>query len=187
MIRWPTDHFQLYATKQSVYLLFKIASFLLVYEDQVEVVPHWELLVYVPHCRRHLIAGQKQPDGDGLSCDTGGQKAALDDNKWQKPSKEAQTVERLKITSDWSTIHDLILRYGIVLVVDVGSCAGCLSLDDVNLHVFDLNPHQQEVNLPYNHIFEVIPASRRHDPSISSTVCSFQSACTVPMSKKRVR
>lgn len=38
------------------YLLFKIASLLLIDENQVEVVPHGELLVNVPHGGRHLIA-----------------------------------------------------------------------------------------------------------------------------------
>lgn len=38
------------------YLLFKIASLLLINENQVEVVPHGELLVNVPHSGRHLIA-----------------------------------------------------------------------------------------------------------------------------------
>ena len=70
-------------------------------------------------------------------------------------------------TSDWCPVHDLILCYGVVLVVHVRTCAGCLPLDDVNLHMFDLNPHQQKVNLPYNHIFKVIPASKWYDPSHS--------------------
>ncbi len=56
-------------------------------------------------------------------------------------------------TSDWCSIHDFVLCYGVVLVVDVRPCASRLPLDDVDLHMSDLDPHQQEVNLPYNHIF----------------------------------
>lgn len=50
------------------YLLLEVAPLLLIYEHQVEVVAHRELLVGVFHGRRHLIAGQEQPDGDGLAC-----------------------------------------------------------------------------------------------------------------------
>lgn len=32
-----------------------------------------------------------------------------------------------------------------------------LPLDDVNLHVLDLNPHQQEIDFPHNDIFEMVP------------------------------
>lgn len=69
------------------------------------------------------------------------------------------------ITSDRCAVHDFVLCYGVVLVVDVWPRAGGLALDDVNLHMFDLNPHQQEVNLPYNHIFKMIPARKRYDLS----------------------
>lgn len=57
------------------------------------------------------------------------------------------------LTSDRCPIHDLILGYGVVLVVHVGPRARGLPLDDVYLHVLDLDPHQQEVDLPHNHIF----------------------------------
>ena len=49
------------------YLLFEVAALLLVDQNQVEVVAHGELLIHVPHGGRHLVAGQEQPDGDGLS------------------------------------------------------------------------------------------------------------------------
>ncbi len=41
-----------------------------------------------------------------------------------------------------------------VLVVGVGSRPGGLPLDDGNLHVFDLDPHQQEVDLSHNHVLD---------------------------------
>ena len=50
------------------YLLLEVAPLLLVYEHQVEVVAHRVLLVDVLHGGGHLIAGQEQPDGDGLPC-----------------------------------------------------------------------------------------------------------------------
>ena len=68
-------------------------------------------------------------------------------------SSSLPTTDSEVLTSDWGTIHDFILCDGVVLVVDIGSCASCLPLDDINLHVSDLNPHQQEVNLAYDHIF----------------------------------
>ena len=51
------------------YLLFEVAPLLLVDQNQVQVVAHRELLVDVSHGRCHLVAGQKQPDWDGLPCD----------------------------------------------------------------------------------------------------------------------
>lgn len=52
---------------QSTYLLLEVAPLLLINENQVEVVAHRKLLVDVPHGRRHLVAREEQPDGDGLS------------------------------------------------------------------------------------------------------------------------
>lgn len=57
------------------------------------------------------------------------------------------------LTSHRCPIHDLILGYGVVLVVHVGPRARRLPLDDVDLHVLDLDPHQQEVDFPHNHVF----------------------------------
>lgn len=45
-------------------------------------------------------------------------------------------------------------------MVHIWTCASALSLDDVNLHMPDFNPHQNKVNLPYDYIFEVIPARK---------------------------
>lgn len=71
----------------------------------------------------------------------------------QKPPEEEPWGFLLPLTSHRCPIHDLVLGYGVVLVVHIGPCPRCLPLDDVYLHVLDLDPHQQEVNLPHNHIF----------------------------------
>ena len=42
-------------------LLLKVPPVLLVYENQVEVVPHGEFLVDVSECRRQLEASEEQP------------------------------------------------------------------------------------------------------------------------------
>lgn len=41
--------------------------------------------------------------------------------------------------------------------------ASCLPFDDVNLHVLDFNPHQQEVDFTHNDIFQVVPVKDRND------------------------
>lgn len=51
-----------------LHLLFEVAPFLLVYQHQVEIVAHGELLVDVPHGGGELVARQEEPDRDGLSC-----------------------------------------------------------------------------------------------------------------------
>lgn len=57
------------------------------------------------------------------------------------------------LTSHRCPIHDLIFSYCVILMIYVGSGPCCFSLDDIYLHVFDLDSHQQEVDLPDNHIF----------------------------------
>ena len=42
-------------------------------------------------------------------------------------------------------------------MVDVGPRARGFPLDDVDLHVLDLDSHQEEVDLAYDHVFQVIP------------------------------
>lgn len=44
-------------------------------------------------------------------------------------------------TSDRGAVHDLILGDGVVFVVDTRPGARRLSLDDVDLHVLDFDPH----------------------------------------------
>lgn len=51
-----------------LHLLFEVAPFLLVYQHQVEIVAHRELLVDVPHGGGELVARQEEPDRDRLSC-----------------------------------------------------------------------------------------------------------------------
>lgn len=60
-------------------------------------------------------------------------------------------------TSDRGAVHDLILGDGVVFVVDTRPSARRLSLDDVDLHVLDLDPHQEEVDLPHDDVFQVVP------------------------------
>ena len=42
-------------------------------------------------------------------------------------------------------------------MVDVWPRARGFPLDDVDLHVPDLDSHQEEVDLAYDHVFQVIP------------------------------
>lgn len=51
-----------------LHLLFEVAPFLLIYQHQVEIITHRELLVDVPHGGGELVARQEEPDWDGLSC-----------------------------------------------------------------------------------------------------------------------
>lgn len=53
---------------ESTHLLFEVAPLLLVYQHQVEVIAHRELLIYVSHGGCELIPCQEEPDGDGLTC-----------------------------------------------------------------------------------------------------------------------
>lgn len=49
------------------HLLFEIAPFLLIYQHQVKVIAHRELLVDVTHGWGELIPSQEEPDWDGFS------------------------------------------------------------------------------------------------------------------------
>lgn len=64
----------------------------------------------------------------------------------------------VSLTSDRCAVHDLILGDGVVLVVDARPRARRLPLDDVDLHVLDLDPHQEEVDLSHDHVLQVVPA-----------------------------
>lgn len=57
------------------------------------------------------------------------------------------------LTSHRSPVHNLIFRNGVIFMVDVGPCSSGFSLNDVDLHVFDLDPDKQEIDFPYDHIF----------------------------------
>ena len=48
------------------------------------------------------------------------------------------------------------------------TCSGSFFLDDGNLHVFDLDTDQEEVDLPHHYVPQVIPANnnRHHTQSI---------------------
>lgn len=53
---------------RGTHLLLEVAPFLLIYQHQVEVIAHRELLIYVTHGGCELIPCQEEPDGDGLTC-----------------------------------------------------------------------------------------------------------------------
>lgn len=59
-------------------------------------------------------------------------------------------------TSDGGAVHDLVLGDGVVFVVDTRPGARRLSLDDVYLHVLNLDPHEKEVDLPHDDVFQVV-------------------------------
>ena len=61
-------------------------------------------------------------------------------------------------TSYWCTVHDLELGDGLTLVVLVGRRAGRLAADDGELHVLDLDAHEQEVDLADDDVFQVVSA-----------------------------
>lgn len=61
------------------------------------------------------------------------------------------------LTPHWSSIHDLILGNGVIFVVDARTGACRLPFDDINLHVLDLNPDEQEIDFPHNDIFQMVP------------------------------
>lgn len=42
-------------------------------------------------------------------------------------------------------------------MVDTRTSACCLPFDDINLHVLDLNPDEQEIDFPHNDIFQMVP------------------------------
>ena len=60
------------------------------------------------------------------------------------------------LPSDWGPIHDLVLGNCLVLVEGVRPASCRLSLYDRNLHVLDLDPDQEEIDLADNHVLQVI-------------------------------
>lgn len=61
------------------------------------------------------------------------------------------------LTSDGGAVHDLVLGDGVVFVVDARPGARRLPLDDVDLHVLDLDPHEKEVDFPHDDVLQVVP------------------------------
>jgi len=59
-------------------------------------------------------------------------------------------------TSHGSTIHDFELCDGLALVVLVWWRTRRLAADNGQFHVLDLDAHEQKVDLPHNHILEMI-------------------------------
>lgn len=88
----------------STHLLFEIASVLLVYENQVEVISHWELLVDVSHAGRQLIARQKQADGDGFSWRSRGQQQEWDQSGQKRKVRRETDIPNSPLTGAPSII-----------------------------------------------------------------------------------
>ena len=78
-----------------------------------------------------------------------------------RPRQRPRRPQPGGLTSHGRAIHDLVLGDGVILMVHVGARAGCLPLDDVDLHVLDLDPHQQEVDLPHDDVLQVVPTERK--------------------------
>ena len=72
------------------------------------------------------------------------------------------------LTPDWSSVHDLILGDSVIFMIHTRAGARCLTLDDVDLHVLNLNPHQQEIDFPHNHIFQMVPDQNTDEKNKSS-------------------
>ena len=62
-------------------------------------------------------------------------------------------------TSYRRAVHDLELGDRLALVILVGWGARCLAADDGELHVLDLDAHEEEVDLADYHVFKVVSAS----------------------------
>lgn len=60
-------------------------------------------------------------------------------------------------TPDRSSVHYLILGNSVVFMIYAWASACGLTFDDVNLHVLDLNPYQQEIDFPHYDIFQMVP------------------------------
>lgn len=63
----------------------------------------------------------------------------------------------MSFTPDRSSVHDLVLGDRVIFVVYTWAGARCLTFDDVNLHVLNLNPHQQEIDFSHDYIFQMVP------------------------------
>lgn len=164
--------------------VLEIPSVLLVDQDQVEVIPSRELLVHVPERRREFKPAEEEADRNRLACPEQTPSAFL---------SIPRGVKMARLTSHGCTIHDLKLGDGLAFVVLIWCCdveggwsdgkvtthgAGGqprsgntvgltgsrrLSSDDTQLHVFDLDPNQEEVDLADDDILQVIPARRGDD------------------------
>ena len=69
---------------------------------------------------------------------------------------------RIKLTSYWRTVHNLELGNRLALVVLVRWRACCFAPDDRQLHVLDLDAHEEEVNLANDDVLEVVSAVRQY-------------------------
>lgn len=46
-------------------------------------------------------------------------------------------------------------------MVDARAGAGRLAFDDVDLHVFYFNPHQEEIDFAHNHILQMVSVTKQ--------------------------
>lgn len=61
------------------------------------------------------------------------------------------------LTTHGGAVHDFELGYRLGFVVLVGWCAGRFTTDDGEFHVFDLDAHEEEVDLADDDVFQVVP------------------------------
>ncbi len=59
-------------------------------------------------------------------------------------------------TSDGRPIHDFVFGDRLVLAERVGPRSDRLPFDDGYLHMLNLDPNEKEVDLPHNHILQVV-------------------------------
>ncbi len=72
------------------------------------------------------------------------------------PCGQHQSPDGYGLSSDRSAIHDLILGQGLILIPCMRSRSNGLAPPDLYLHVFQLDPHQQEVDLANNCVLHVV-------------------------------
>lgn len=70
-------------------------------------------------------------------------------------------------------------------MVNARSRARRLTFDDVDLHVFYLDPHQQEINFPHNYILQMVPKGGGKD-AYSDTVWTILHSITIHPGEKKL-
>mmetsp|Transcript_13364 Transcript_13364/g.56509 ORF Transcript_13364/g.56509 Transcript_13364/m.56509 type:complete len:371 (+) Transcript_13364:1152-2264(+) len=70
--------------------------------------------------------------------------------------RRQEQPHRYALPPDGRAVHDLVLGDGLALVVRVRPRPGALSPANLNLHVLDLDPHEQEKYLTHDDIFKVV-------------------------------
>mmetsp|Transcript_9119 Transcript_9119/g.35591 ORF Transcript_9119/g.35591 Transcript_9119/m.35591 type:complete len:366 (+) Transcript_9119:1141-2238(+) len=70
--------------------------------------------------------------------------------------RRQEQPHRYALPPDGRAVHDLVLGYGLALVVRVRPSARALSPANLNLHVLDLDPHEQKKYLTHDDVLEVV-------------------------------